>query len=140
MSYWLTALILTGFGFLAGFSIGPPFFLVGVAMLVLGPFRRWPRIVWPALVGLIAFVLAAVLIIPLSCTATEAVGGISTTMCSSILGPTWSGTGIYNPPPEAFTLAFRIGLGVGVVAAIATCTWLTRRRRANRPEPKVEGR
>src|SRR6478672_7956041 len=98
MSYWLTALVLTGFGFLAGFSIGPPFFVVGVAMLVLGPFRRWPRFFAPALVGVVAFVVAAVLMVPLSCTATSENGGISTTVCSSILGATWSGTGLYNPP------------------------------------------
>jgi hypothetical protein len=128
VSYWLTAIVLVGFGFVAGFSIGPPFFVVGVAMLILGPLRRWRRLFWPLLMGVIAFVVAVVLVIPLSCTASAEIGGASTTVCSSILGPTWSGTGEYNPPPEAFALAFRMGLVAGFVAAAATLAWLTLRR------------
>lgn len=41
MSYWLVALLLTAFGFVTGFSIGAPFLLVGLAMLIF----------WPPLVG-----------------------------------------------------------------------------------------
>jgi hypothetical protein len=70
MSYWMAALLLVAFGFVTGFSIGPPFFLVGLALLVLGPLRRWPRLFWPPLVGVLAFTLGVVLFIPLSCTAT----------------------------------------------------------------------
>ena len=133
MSYWLIALILTTFGFLAGFSIGAPFFVVGVAMLVLGPVRTRPRAFWPALIGVITFVIGAVLVVPLYCVATSEVGGGSTTVCSSIIGPTWSGSGIYNPPPEAFNLALRDGLAAGAVAAAATWAWLSLRRR---PAPR----
>jgi hypothetical protein len=132
MSYWLTALVLAAFGFVTGFSIGGPFFLVGVAMLILGPIRGRPRLFWPALVSVISFVVAAALVIPISCVATSEVGGISSTVCTSILGPRWSGTGLYNPPPEAFALAFRVGIAAGVGAAAATLAGLTLRERANR--------
>jgi hypothetical protein len=130
MGYWLIALVLTAFGFVAGFSIGPPFFVVGVAMLVLGPMRARPRVFWPALVGVIAFVIGAVLVVPLYCVATSDVGGISTTVCSSIIGPTWSGSGLYNPPPEAFDLALRDAVTAGAIAAVATWVWLGLRRRS----------
>ena len=132
MSYWIAALLLVAFGFVTGFSIGPPFLLVGLALLVLGPVRRWPRLFWPPLVGVLAFILGVVLFVPLSCTATADAGQISKTVCTSILGPTWSGSGLYNPPPEAFALALRVGLGAGVVAAIVTFVWLTVRRQRPR--------
>ena len=105
MSYWIAALLLVAFGFVTGFSIGPPFLVVGLALLVLGPVRRWPRLFWPPLVGVVAFILGVVLFVPLSCTATADVGQISRTVCTGILGPTWSGSGLYNPPPEAFAIA-----------------------------------
>jgi hypothetical protein len=134
MSYWIAALLLVAFGFVTGFSIGPPFLLVGLALLVLGPLRRWPRLFWPPLVGVIAFTFGVALFIPLTCTATAAdVGQISNTVCTGLLGQTWSGSGLYNPPPEAFASAFRLGLGAGVAAAIATVVWLTLRRRRERP-------
>jgi hypothetical protein len=123
LSYWIAALLLVAFGFVTGFSIGPPFLVVGLALLVLGPVRRWPRLFWPPLVGVLAFSLGVVLFLPLTCTATADVGQMSKTVCTGILGPAWSGSGLYNPPPEAFALAFRAG--AGVVAAIVTFVWLT---------------
>ena len=128
MGYWTAALLLVVFGFLTGFSIGPPFLLVGLAMLVLGPLRRWPRLFWPSLVGVLAFNLGVILVVPIYCTATAEVGGVAQTVCSSILGPTWSGSGLYNPPPEAFTLGLGVGPAAAAAAAIATFTWLTLRR------------
>lgn len=136
MSYWLAAVLLTAFGFVTGFSIGAPFLLVGLAMLILGPIRRRPRLFWPPLVGVVAFVIGTALMIPLSCSATSEVGGISSTVCTSIFGPTWSGTGLYNPPPEAFALAFRVGTAAAVGAAAATLAWLTFRERANRSKSR----
>jgi len=132
MSYWIAALFLVAFGFVTGFSIGPPFLLVGLALLVLGPLRRWPRLFWPPLAGVLTFILGVVLFTALSCTATGEVGQISSTVCTSILGPTWSGSGLYNPPPEAFASALRAGVGAGVGAAIVTYVWLTLRRREQR--------
>jgi hypothetical protein len=135
MSYWLASLVLMVFGFVTGFSIGAPFLLVGLAMLVLGPFRGRPRLFWPALLGVIAFVVGVVLVIPLSCEATSALGDDSYTVCRSIAGPTWAGPGLYNPRPEAFSLAVLAGLAAGGVAAIVTFTWLALRRRVPRPPP-----
>jgi hypothetical protein len=112
-----------------GVSIRPPVFVVGVARLLRGPVRVRPRLFLPALIGVIAFLVGVVLVIPLYCVATSDVGGVSTTVCSSILGPTWSRTGLYNPPPAAFDLAVRDGVVAGVVAAIATLAGLTFRAR-----------
>jgi hypothetical protein len=129
MSYWVAAVVLVVFGFITGFSIGPPFLLLGLAMLVLGPLRRWPRLFWPSLVGFFAFLVGVIAVIPITCTATEAIGETSRTVCTSLLGPTWSGSGLYNPPPEAFQLALAVGLAAGVATAIATLAWLTVRGR-----------
>jgi hypothetical protein len=132
MAYWIAALLLVAFGFLTGFSIGPPFLVVGLTMLVLGPLRRWPRVFWPSLVGVLAFNLGVILVIPMYCTATSEAGGVSHTVCSSLLGLTWSGSGLYNPPPEAFAVAIRTGLAVAAVAALATFASLTLGRRRAR--------
>lgn len=126
--YWVLALVLTVFGFVTGFSIGAPFLLIGITLLVLGPFRRWPRLFWSALAGVITFVVVVVLLVPLTCVATEDTAGVSQTVCSSILGPTWSGTGLYNPPSEAFTNPLQLGTTAGVAVAAATVVWLTVRR------------
>jgi hypothetical protein len=138
MSYWVAAVVLVVFGFITGFSIGPPFLLLGLAMLVLGPLRRWPRLFWPSLVGFFAFLVGVIAVIPMTCTATEAIGGASYTVCTSLVGPTWSGSGLYNPPPEAFQLALAVGLAAAALALIATFGWLTVRRRgqAGPPDPR----
>jgi hypothetical protein len=131
VTYWVLALVITVFGFLTGFSIGAPFLLLGLALLVLGPFRRRPRVFWPSLVAVTAFVLTVALLIPLSCEATSEAGGGSSTVCRSIAGPTWSGTGLYNPPREAYQMPVRAGAAVAIGAALATLAWLTIRRRAS---------
>jgi hypothetical protein len=128
MGYWIAALLLVAFGFITGFSIGPPFLLVGLAMLLLGPLRRWPRLYWPPLVGVLAFILGVVLVVPAFCTATTEVGQVSHTVCRSVLGLSWSGTGLYNPPREAFDLGLRVGIAGGIGAAIVTFVSLTLRR------------
>jgi hypothetical protein len=130
VTYWVLALVITVFGFLTGFSIGAPFLLLGLALLVLGPFRRRPRVFWPSLVAVAAFVVTVALLIPLSCEATSESGGGSSTVCRSIAGPTWSGTGLYNPPREAYQMPVRAGALIAIGAALATLAWLTIRRRA----------
>jgi hypothetical protein len=129
MSYWVAAVVLVVFGFITGFSIGLPFLLLGMAMLVLGSLRRWPRLFWPSLVGFFASLVGVIAVIPITCTAAEAIGETSHTVCTSLLGPTWSGSGLHNPPPEAFQLALAVGLAAGVATAIATFAWLTARGR-----------
>ncbi|HEX7948905.1 MAG TPA: hypothetical protein VF494_01045 [Candidatus Limnocylindrales bacterium] len=143
MSYWLLALLLVGFGIVTSFSIGPPFLLLGLVMLVLGPFRTRARLFWPALLGSVAFVLVAFLVTPFSCEATSTIGGGSYTVCRSVIGPTWSGPGIYNPPPEASWLAILAGLGVGVVIAALTFAahrlrrWITPPASGDGSEPRA---
>ncbi len=95
--YWVLALVLTAFGFVTGFSIGAAFLLIGVTLLALGPFRRWPRLFSPMLAGVITFVVVVVLLVPLTCVATSDRAGASQTVCSSILGPTWSGDRALHP-------------------------------------------
>ncbi|HEX7949758.1 MAG TPA: hypothetical protein VF494_05370 [Candidatus Limnocylindrales bacterium] len=128
MTYWLIALVLTAFGVVAAFSIGLPFFVVGIAMLALGPLRGHPRLFLPGLLGVIAFVVGASLVAPWTCGGTATAGGDSYTVCRSLVGLTWSGPGLYNPPAEAFGLAVLVGLAAGLLVAILTFASLGRRR------------
>jgi hypothetical protein len=123
------ALVLLVFGFLTGFSIGAPFFILGLGLLILHPFRSHRRVYWPVLVGLVAFLAGTALVIPMWCTASGVPGGGSATVCSSIIGMTWSGSGVYNPPPEARNLAIAVGIGAGAVALITTWLVLTLRQK-----------
>jgi hypothetical protein len=79
-------------------------------------------------VGVLAFILGVVVVVPMYCTASAEVGQVSRTVCSSVVGLSWSGTGLYNPPPEALDLALRIGTAGGIGAAIVTFVSLTLRR------------
>ena len=133
MTYWLAAVGLTLFGFLAGFSIGEPFLIVGLALVLLWPVRGRPRVFRPALVGVVAFAVGMSLTVPLTCEASSIDGGASVTICRSILGATWSGPGLYNPPPEAFTLGVEVGVAAAAVAALATLAWLRIRSRGTPP-------
>ena len=125
MGYWITAALLVVFGFLTGYSIGAPFLLLGLVMVVVGPVRRRARIFWPAMVVVPAFTLGYVLVAPLTCTASAGVsagatagaGDLSTTTCTSLLGGPYAGTGVYNPPLEP---ALRVGVAVAGGAAIVT--------------------
>ncbi len=125
MGYWIAAALLVVFGFLTGFSIGAPFLLLGLVMVVVGPVRRRARIFWPAMVVVPAFTLGYVLVAPLTCTASAGAssgaaagaGDLSTTTCTSLLGGPYAGTGVYNPPLEP---ALRVGVAVAGGAAIVT--------------------
>ena len=70
MGYWIASLGLIAFGFLGALSIGRPFFLVGLAMLVLGPVRRHPALFWPPLLAVVAYNVGYWAVAPLYCTAT----------------------------------------------------------------------
>jgi len=129
MSYWITSLGLIAFGFLGTFSIGRPFFLVGLAMLVLGPVRRRPALFWPPLLAVVAYNAAYWAVAPLYCTATEAVGGPSTTVCSSVLGINYSGTGSYNPSLDPANMA---GLLLAALAFVAVLAAMILKRRSER--------
>ena len=135
MTYWIASLALVGFGFVAILSIGQPFAMVGLAMLILGPVRRRPALFWPPLAAVIAYNLGFLAVAPFFCTATAsvsggAVGGASFTTCSSLIGIKYSGTGGYNPslePAQQFGLALA---GIAFVLVLAAMLLRSRRRRS----------
>ena len=129
MGYWITSLGLIAFGFLGAFSIGRPFFLVGLAMLVLGPVRRRPALFWPPLLAVVAYNVGYWAVAPLYCTATETVGGPSTTVCSSVLGINYSGSGTYNPSGDPANMA---GLLLAVVVFVGVLVAIISKRRSER--------
>jgi hypothetical protein len=125
MSILAIAAVLIVFGILAGFSIGQPFLLLGIGLLILYPCRLRRRVFWPLLIGLVAFLTGMTLVTPMWCTAVSIPGGPSQTVCTNVLGFTWSGAGLYNPPPEARVLAALVGLIAGLVATLAMSAALT---------------
>ena len=129
MGYWITSLCLIAFGFLGALSIGRPFFLVGLAMLVLGPVRRRPAIFWPPLLAVVAYNVGYWAVAPLYCTATEKVGGPSTTTCSSVLGINYSGSGLYNPSLDPANAA---GLLLAALTFVVVLVAIIAKRRFGR--------
>lgn len=139
MTYWILSVVLVVFGFLTGFSIGAPFLLIGLTLLVLGPVRRRRRIFVPVLMAVAGFCVGYALVTPLTCTAREAVGGAGAAggaadvSCTSILGGPYRGTGAYDPPREPALLAgLSTAAGAGIVAWLALT--VPRARRASRPD------
>ena len=114
------------------FSIGRPFLLVGLAMLVLGRLRRRPALFWPPLVAVIAYNLGWWAVAPLSCSATQTVGGPSTTVCSSLIGVRYSGPGNHNPSLEP---ANQVGLLLAVAAFIVVLSAMLWNGRAEQDAP-----
>lgn len=129
VGYWVTSLSLIVFGVLAMFSIGRPFFLVGLAMLILGPLRNRPALFWPPLAAVVAYNVGWWAVAALYCTATEAVGGTSTTTCSSLIGIGYSGSGIYNPSLDPANQAGLLLAAIAFIAVLSTMLWLGRRVR-----------
>jgi hypothetical protein len=123
MAYWLLSLTLIVFGFLTGFSIGQPFLLIGLALLALGPFRKRPRVFWPPFLAVVAYDVAYWALVPFSCTATQAVGAASSTVCTNLLGARFEGTGVYNPSPMPATLAALACSSIVLVGTFAVMTW-----------------
>lgn len=68
MSYWITTFGLIAFGFVAMLSIGRPFLLVGLGLLLLRPLRSHPAAFWPPLAAVIAWNVGYLAIAPMSCT------------------------------------------------------------------------
>ncbi len=129
-AYWGVAVVLVGFGYLALFSIGAPFLLTGIAMMVVSPWRSRREVLWPTLVGVWVFVLGYLLVAPLGCTSTAAAVtagspvATSHTTCTNILGIDYSGTGNYQP---TLLPALVLGAAAGAAGALAT-RFLLRRR------------
>lgn len=115
-AYWTLTTLLIVFGFITGFSIGAPFFILGLVLAVLGPVRHYRRVFWPAVSAVVAATVGYVLFAPLSCTASGVVGGALTTVCSSILGGPSTGGDGFNPSLEP---GLRAAAVYAVVAAMA---------------------
>jgi hypothetical protein len=132
--YWIATVGLIGFGFLGMLSIGRPFLLVGLAMLLLGPFRSRPTVFWPPIAATIAWNVGFLAIAPMYCTATRTVGagsgvaGESTTVCSSPMGIVYSGPGIYNPSLEPANQAALLCASATFLVVLASLLWLRRSR------------
>ncbi len=129
IAYWSLAVFLTAFGILALASIGAPFLLIGVVMIVLWPFRHRPRLFWPVMAGVVAFGVVFLLAAPFECERTgtlspEGVEEEEHATCSSVIGVDYSGVGDWDPSYLPTILA---GLGIGVVAAVGTRLLVARR-------------
>jgi len=131
----MMSLGLISFGFVAMLSIGRPFLLVGLALLLLRPLRSRPAAFWPPLAAVIAWNVGYLAIAPMTCTATQTVGlgsssGESTTVCASLIGILYSGRGVYNPPVEP---ANQVALLLAVITFVMVLAAMLWRRDARRP-------
>ena len=122
--YWIVAVALVIFGFAGGFSIGGPFLLLGLAMLVVGPVRHRPRVFWPVIAGVVAFNVGYWAVTPLGCSTTVHLGEEAMTACANFLGIRYAGEADYNPSLVPARIA---GLGAGIAAAAITALVLWRR-------------
>jgi hypothetical protein len=138
MAYWITSLILIAFGFLAMFSIGRPFLLIGLALLILGPIRGRPALFWPPLASVVAWNIAFLAVAPWTCTMTsiartgDPVGGLgnATTVCTSLLGSTTIGPGSFNPSLAPANQAALLAAAVTFVVVLVVIVGLPRARRS----------
>ncbi len=124
--YWLLAAALVIFGYVAIFSVGAPFLVLGIALLVLGPWRDRPQTFWPPLVAVVLFFVGYIVVAPVTCTATaqSRTDSPGVTVCSNLLGLDYSGTGVYNPPVWPALLA---GLGLAVTGGLTIKLFLRRK-------------
>lgn len=115
-AYWGLAALLLGFGLLS-MAIGPPFFIIGLALAILGPFRDRRRVFWPVLIAVFAFELGFLVVTPSTCGRSVPVTSengkairvpSSSTECSSLAGIRYN----YEP-------GFLPGLVTGVMAGAA---------------------
>jgi hypothetical protein len=114
--YFAIAITLCALGFVAIFSVGAPFFLTGIAMLVVSPWRARRDVFWPVVMAPWAFALTYALLAPLSCTSTPSTGPLlSRTECSNVLGIDYRGGGAYDPPLLPALLAGLVAAGFTVL-------------------------
>ncbi len=125
IGYWVLAVVLIALGFVAIFSLGAPLFLTGVAMLVVGRWRRNRAVLWPVLVAVWAFAAAYVLVAPLTCQTRSGMDPIS--VCSYALGLI-RGHGSGNP---SLVPAFLTGCVSAAIGALIARRLLVRRARAS---------
>jgi hypothetical protein len=78
------------------------------------------------LLAVVGFVIAYVLVVPLTCSTTTVPGGSFDTVCSSILGPDVHLAGTAGPANDAAILA---GAAGGVIGAVGGLTLVAARPR-----------
>ena len=127
VGYWAASVGLIVFGLLGILSIGRPFLLVGLAMFILGPLRSRAVVFWPPLMAVIAYNVGYLAVAPFYCTATQAVGGPSTTTCSNLIGINYSGSGTYNPSLEPANQAGLLLSAIVFLVVLAMMFWRERR-------------
>jgi len=126
--YWVVTLALLVFGLVGIFSVGAPFLLVGLALLVLAPWREQPLVLWPGIAAVSGFVVVFVLVAPLGCTKSISLRGVpgdqsvstGRTECGNALGIDYSGGPNYEP---GYTAPLAGGTAGALAAGIGT--WLT---------------
>jgi hypothetical protein len=147
--YVLTALALILFGIAGLFSIGAPFFLTGLVMLICFPWRRDRAVLVPALSAVWGFTIGYILVAPLGCSSSAfgpperahplgmgvlAVGQALVrrgTVCNGVLFD-YSGGGSYSPPLLPALIA---GLAAGLIVAIVVRRLLRRGKTAKSLPP-----
>lgn len=130
VAYWVLSLGLVVFGLLAGFSIGQPFFLVGLTMILLGAFRQRPLVFWPPILAVIAYNITYWAIAPLGCNWTVGSAGVGRTVCSNLIGLPYAGEGIYNPSLRPAVAAGLVVASIVFLLTVTTLLWLRRRGNA----------
>lgn len=92
------------------------------------------NLLWPPVAALFAYIVGFSLVTPWGCTATSTVGVEGSpptdtlTVCSSLLGVTYSGPGIYDPPREPAIEAGLVLAAVVFVIVLLAVLWMRRER------------
>jgi hypothetical protein len=126
--YVAIALVLVAFGYLALFSIGFPFALTGLLMLVLIRRRHRTDVLAPVFAWPWVFTLGYLLVAPIGCSSTTAAtvaGGVAatgSTTCDALF-LTYAGGPSYNPPLMPAALA---GVVVATAVSLLFRSWLRR--------------
>ncbi len=97
-AYWGLVLALFAFGIVAMFSIGFVFLAIGVALVVLSPFRSSPRIFRTGMALVVGFLFGFLLLAPWSCSTTAGSDleprALTSESCHSLLGIGYSGSSL----------------------------------------------
>jgi len=137
--YWMLTFCLIGFGVLGILSIGAPFLLLGLVLLLLAPFRARPMLFWPTIVGVLGFFAGFILVSPLVCATSETSRAnekgpsieASHTVCTNLIGIDYSGTGSYTPDRMPALLA---GVGLASAGAALSAAMVRQRSRSDLAE------
>lgn len=116
---------LVAFGIAAMLSIGPPFLVLGLTLLVLGPFRRTRLVFWPALLAIVGGLVAYVALVPMVCTLTSQLGESGETVCRNLIGQRFVGGKGFVPSSD---FARNAALAVAAAAGVSTAVIVRARR------------